>query len=58
MALNEDAVWRNFVIHALVPLLTLGLGLFHMLTLHQNKYSAAGGFKRLSYAPRLRETRR
>lgn len=58
MSLNEDAVWRNFIVHALLPLLTLALGLFHMLSLHQNKYSAAGGFKRLGHAPRMRETRR
>lgn len=58
MALNEDAVWRNFIVHALVPLVTLALGLLHMLSLHKNKYSAAGGFKRLSYGPRMREGRR
>jgi quinol-cytochrome oxidoreductase complex cytochrome b subunit len=58
MALNEEAVWRNFLTHAVVPLLTLGLGLLHMLLLHQNKYGAAGGFKRLFWAPRFRETRR
>lgn len=44
--------------HALVPLVTLVLGLLHMLSLHKNKYSAAGGFKRLSYGPRMREGRR
>lgn len=58
MALNEEAVWRNFVVHALVPLLTLGLGLQHMVRLHTRKYSAAGGFKRLGYGLRLREARR
>jgi hypothetical protein len=58
MALNEDSVWRNFVVHAIVPLLTLAMGFFHMISLHQNKYSGAGGFKRLGYAPRMRETRR
>lgn len=58
MALNEDAVWRNFIVHAVVPLATLLLGLTHMLRLHMHKYSAAGGFKRLSYGPRLRESRR
>lgn len=58
MSLNEDTVWRNFVVHAVVPLLTLLIGLYHMLALHVNKYSAAGGFKRMGYAPRFRETRR
>lgn len=58
MALNEESIWRSYVVHALVPLLTFLIGVFHMFLLHQNKYSAAGGFKRLNYAPRMRETRR
>jgi hypothetical protein len=34
------------------------IGLLHMLLLHKNKYSGAGGFKRVGWAPRFRETRR
>lgn len=58
MSLNEESIWRTYVIHATVPLVTLLLGIFHMTSLHQNKYSAAGGFKRLGLVPRMRETRR
>lgn len=58
MALNEEAIWRTYVVHACVPLLTLMLGFLHMLFLHKNKYSGAGGFKRLAALPRFRETRR
>lgn len=58
MALNEEAIWRSYVVHAIVPLLTFLIGVYHMLFLHQNKYLASGGFKRLSCAPRMRETRR
>lgn len=58
MALNEESIWRSYIIHAIVPLLTFVIGLFHMLLLHKNKYSGAGGLKRLGWAPRMRETRR
>lgn len=58
VSLNEDAIWRTFVIHALTPFAGLGLGLIHMVTLHTHKYSAGGGFKRLNILPRFRETRR
>lgn len=58
VALNEESIWRTFVIHALVPLAGLGLGLIHMVTLHIHKYSAGGGFERLTALPRLRESRR
>lgn len=46
--LNDETIWRTFVIHAIVPLTTLGIGFLHMLFLHRNKYSAASGFKRLN----------
>lgn len=58
MVLNEDAIFRTFVVHALVPLSGLLVGLFHMLLLHKNKYSGAGGFKRLGWLPRFRGVRR
>lgn len=58
MALNEEAIWRSYVVHALVPLLTFVVGVGHMLLLHKNKYSAAGGLKKMGAAPRMRETRR
>ncbi len=48
MALNEEAIWRSFVVHALLPIMTFLIGLAHMLLLHKNKYSGAGGFKRMS----------
>lgn len=57
-ALNEEAIWRTFVIHAVVPLAGLCLGLIHMVTLHVHKYSAGGGFERLTGLPRMRESRR
>ena len=57
-ALNEESIWRTFVLHAIVPLGGLILGLIHMVTLHVHKYSAGGGFKRLTVFPRFRETRR
>jgi len=58
MALNEEAVWRNFVVHAAILLVGLALGLMHMLRLHVHKYSAAGGFKRLAYGQHCRGARR
>lgn len=58
MALNDDSFFRCYVVHALVPLLSLLIGFLHMSLLHRNKYSGAGGFKRLSAAPRFRSTRR
>ncbi len=58
MALNDDSFFRSYVVHALVPLLSLGLGFLHMSLLHRNKYSGAGGFKRLPLVPRFRATRR
>lgn len=58
MALNEEAIWRTYVVHAMLPLLTLIIGIYHMLLLHQNKYTAGGGLKRMGWAPRMRETRR
>lgn len=58
MALNEESIWRTFVVHSLVPLCTFIIGISHMFLLHQNKYSAGGGFKRFGWSPRLRETRR
>lgn len=58
VALNEETIFRVFVVHALIPLLTLIIGLIHMVTLHIHKYSAGGGFKRLAVFPRFRETRR
>lgn len=58
MSLNEESIWRSYIIHALVPILTFLIGVLHMFLLHKNKYSAAGGFKRFGWAPRFRETRR
>jgi TRAP-type uncharacterized transport system fused permease subunit len=58
LALNEETIWRTFVVHALIPFLGLFVGLMHMVTLHTHKYSAGGGFKRLTVFPRFRETRR
>lgn len=58
LSLNEDSIWRSFVVHALIPICGFLVGLSHMLTLHTNKYSAAGGLKRLGTLPRFRETRR
>lgn len=46
--LNDETIWRTFVIHAVIPLSALGVGFLHMLFLHRNKYSAAAGFKRLN----------
>jgi quinol-cytochrome oxidoreductase complex cytochrome b subunit len=58
MSLNEESIWRSFIVHACVPLLTFFIGFLHMILLHKNKYSGAGGFKKLNWAPRFRETRR
>lgn len=58
MALNEEAIWRSYIVHALIPLLTFLIGIYHMIILHQNKYSAAGGLKKINAAPRMREIRR
>ncbi len=58
VSLNEASIWRSFVVHAIAPLAGLGLGLIHMVTLHTHKYTAGGGFKRMSVIPRFRETRR
>jgi quinol-cytochrome oxidoreductase complex cytochrome b subunit len=56
--LNEEAIFRTFLIHACVPLLALVCGFLHMILLHKNKYSGAGGFKRISALLRLRISRR
>ncbi len=48
MVLNEDAVFRTVVVHAVIPFMALFLGFLHMLMLHKNKYSGAGGFKRFN----------
>jgi quinol-cytochrome oxidoreductase complex cytochrome b subunit len=58
MVLNEESIFRTFIVHAIVPFLTLGIGFLHMILLHKNKYSGAGGFKRLPGIMRLRATRR
>lgn len=58
MCLNEDALFRSFVVHAIIPIMACLLGVIHMLCLHKNKYSGAGGLKRLNWAPRFREIRR
>ena len=58
MVLNEDAIFRTFVVHACVPLGAWFLGFLHMILLHKNKYSGAGGFKRMAWLPRFRGTRR
>jgi hypothetical protein len=34
------------------------VGFLHMILLHRNKYSGAGGFKRMAWLPRFRSTRR
>jgi hypothetical protein len=57
-SLNEEAIFRTFVLHAIVPIIGILTGLFHMVTLHEHKYSAGGGFKRLTVFFRFRETRR
>jgi quinol-cytochrome oxidoreductase complex cytochrome b subunit len=46
--LNEETIFRTVVVHGCVPLLTICLGFLHMVLLHKNKYSAAGGFKRMN----------
>jgi quinol-cytochrome oxidoreductase complex cytochrome b subunit len=56
--LTEDAIFRTFIVHALVPLLALFIGFLHMILLHKNKYSGAGGFKRMGAILRMRGTRR
>jgi quinol-cytochrome oxidoreductase complex cytochrome b subunit len=58
MVLTEESIFRTFIVHVYVPLLALALGFFHMILLHKNKYSAAGGFKRMSAVLRLRASRR
>ncbi len=58
MVLNEDAVFRTFIVHACVPLLAWIIGFLHMILLHKNKYSGAGGFKRIPWLPKLRGIRR
>lgn len=58
MVLNEESIFRTFVVHACVPLLALFIGFLHMILLHKNKYSAAGGFKRTSAVLRMRASRR
>jgi hypothetical protein len=58
VALDEEAIFRTFLVHALFPLLGFCLGLVHMVTLHLHKYSAGGGFERLASLPRFREARR
>ena len=58
VALNEEAIFRTFLIHAATPLLGLVIGLIHMITLHLHKYTAGGGFERLASLPRLRGTQR
>lgn len=58
VALNEEAIFRTFIIHAVAPLLGLVIGLIHMVTLHVHKYTAGGGFERLMLLPRFRATQR
>lgn len=58
LTLNDETIWRTFIIHAVVPLITLGLGFLHMLFLHRNKYSAAAGFKRLNVFLRFNNIQR
>ncbi len=58
MVLNEDTVFRTFVVHAIIPLTGWFIGFLHMILLHKNKYSGAGGFKRMPWLPRFRGTRR
>ena len=58
VALNEESIFRTFLIHALAPLSGLVLGLIHMVTLHVHKYTAGGGFERMTVLPRQREARR
>ena len=58
MSLNEESIWRSYIIHAVVPLFTFLVAALHMLLLHKNKYSGAGGFKKLNLTPKFREERR
>ena len=58
MVLNEDSIFRTFLVHAIVPFLGLGLGFLHMILLHSNKYSGAGGLKRFPTIIRFRAAKR